>query len=338
MVRAEKELRMHLKSVSEKAFDIYCSETTSEIRNRLLREQPELRSNLTEFRKVLLSEIFFRAGNSIQDSKILASSAFNTFFEFRNKVVFFEGAINVLIALSEKYKVYALTNGNADVKMIGIDKYLSGAVSSAEVGVSKPSPEIFEVVLNKAGEEAKSCIHVGDDYEDDIVGANNAGIASRGRSVVDTDPEEMRRVVATHAFGPHYLAALTLPKMRTLGRGDIVMISSVATRSLGPNGAPYNMGKTAMEALAYTLAKEEREHGIRVNIVAPGLVDTDMGQRLIKAVQGVEDIRSLDQSMPFGRVCQPEDVANVVRFLVSDENSYLTGERLYCDGGGQLLR
>ena len=178
MVRAEKELRMHLKSVSEKAFDIYCSDTTFEIRNRLLREQPELRSNLTEFRKVLLGEIFFRAGNSIQDSKILASSAFNTFFEFRNKVVFFEGAINVLIALSEKYKVYALTNGNADVKMIGIDKYLSGAVSSAEVGVSKPNPEIFEAALNKAGVEAKSCIHVGDDYEDDIVGANNAGIAS----------------------------------------------------------------------------------------------------------------------------------------------------------------
>ena len=178
MVRAEKELRMHLKSVSEKAFDIYCSETTSEIRNRLLREQPGLRSNLTEFRKVLLSEIFFRAGNSIQNSKILANSAFNTFFEFRNKVVFFEGAIDVLTTLSEKYKVYALTNGNADVKMIGIDKYLSGAVSSAEVGVSKPSPEIFEAVLNKAGEKAKSCIHVGDDYEDDIVGASNAGIAS----------------------------------------------------------------------------------------------------------------------------------------------------------------
>ena len=178
MVRAEKELRLHLKSVSEKAFDIYCSATTSEIRNRLLREQPGLRSNLTEFRKLLLSEVFFRAGSSIQDSKMLANSAFNTFFEFRNKVVFFEGAIDVLTALSEKYKVYALTNGNADVKMIGIDKYLSGAVSSAEVGVSKPSPKIFEAVLNKAGEEAKSCIHVGDDYEDDIVGAYNAGIAS----------------------------------------------------------------------------------------------------------------------------------------------------------------
>ena len=178
MLRAEKELRVHLKTVSDKAFDIYCSETTSEIRSHLLRVQPDLRSNLTEFRKLLLSEIFFRAGNSIQDSKILANSAFNTFFEFRNKVVFFEGAIDVLTALSEKYKVYALTNGNADIKMIGIDKYLSGAVSSADVGVSKPSPEIFEAVLNKAGEEAESCIHVGDDYEDDIVGANNAGMAS----------------------------------------------------------------------------------------------------------------------------------------------------------------
>ena len=70
--------------------------------------------------------------------------------------------------------------------------------------------------------------------------------------------------------------------------------------------------------------------------MAPGLVDTEMGQRLVKATQGVEDIRNLDKNMPFGRVCQPSDVANTVRFLVSDMNSYLTGERLYCDGGGPM--
>jgi 3-oxoacyl-[acyl-carrier protein] reductase len=164
---------------------------------------------------------------------------------------------------------------------------------------------------------------------------NNAGIASRGQSVADTDPAEMQRVVACHAFASHYLAKLVLPKMRGLGRGDIVMISSVATRSLGAFGAPYNMGKAAMEALAFTLAKEERPHGIRVNIVAPGLVETEMGRRLMKASAGVKDLRELDQVMPFGRVCQPEDVANVVRFFVSERNSYLTGERVYCDGGGQ---
>ena len=255
--------------------------------------------------------------------------------------------------MSIKDRVALVTGGGRGVGK-GISLSLAAAGASVAVNYRRDEQSAAETVreIEALGGKAIAFSASVDDYEQNArmvanierdlgpvsILVNNAGIASRGRSVVDTDPEEMRRVVATHAFGPHYLAALTLPKMRTLGRGDIVMISSVATRSLGPNGAPYNMGKTAMEALAYTLAKEEREHGIRVNIVAPGLVDTDMGQRLIKAVQGVEDIRSLDQSMPFGRVCQPEDVANVVRFLVSDENSYLTGERLYCDGGGQLLR
>ena len=255
--------------------------------------------------------------------------------------------------MSIKDRVALVTGGGRGVGK-GISLSLAAAGASVAVNYRRDEESAAETVreIEALGGKAIAFSASVDDYEQNAqmvadierdlgpvsILVNNAGIASRGRSVVDTDPEEMRRVVATHAFGPHYLAALTLPKMRTLGRGDIVMISSVATRSLGPNGAPYNMGKTAMEALACTLAKEEREYGIRVNIVAPGLVDTDMGQRLIKAVQGVEDIRSLDQSMPFGRVCQPEDVANVVRFLVSDENSYLTGERLYCDGGGQLLR
>ena len=163
---------------------------------------------------------------------------------------------------------------------------------------------------------------------------NNAGIASRGLSVVDTDPAELRRVVATHAFGSHYLAKLVVPGMRRLPRGDVVMISSTATRGLAANGAPYNMAKSAMESLAVTLSKEERRHGIRVNIVAPGLVETEMGRRLVKATAGVTDMRTLDATMPFGKVCQPEDVADVVRFLVSDSNSYITGEKVYCDGGG----
>ncbi|MYE83091.1 MAG: SDR family oxidoreductase [Gammaproteobacteria bacterium] len=122
--------------------------------------------------------------------------------------------------------------------------------------------------------------------------------------------------------------------MREAKRGDIVMISSAATRSFGANGAPYNMGKAALEALAMTLSKEEKRHDIRVNVVAPGLVETEMGRRLVRATAGVQDIRTLDADSPFGHVCQPEDVANVVRFLVSDSNSYVTGERLYVDGSG----
>jgi NAD(P)-dependent dehydrogenase (short-subunit alcohol dehydrogenase family) len=171
----------------------------------------------------------------------------------------------------------------------------------------------------------------------DIV-VNNGGIASRGRDVVDTDPAELARVVATHALGPHHLCSVAIPHLRRRPRGDIVMISSVATLHHGAGGAPYNMGKAALEALAYTLAKEERAHGIHVNVVAPGLVESEMGRRLAKALAGVDDLRELDRHMPFGRVCQPSDVADVVRFLVSERAGYLTGERINVWGGGQDWR
>jgi len=163
---------------------------------------------------------------------------------------------------------------------------------------------------------------------------NNAGIASRGQGVEKTDPAELERVLRIHALAPHRLCQLVLPSMKTRPRGDIVMISSVATLHHAAFGAPYNMGKAAMEALAMTLAKEVRKHGIRVNVVAPGLVETEMGRRLMKATAGIDDLRQLDASMPFGRVCQPEDVANVVRWLVSDGAAYVTGEKINVWGGG----
>jgi len=165
----------------------------------------------------------------------------------------------------------------------------------------------------------------------------NAGVASRGRAVADTDPGEVERLLGTHAVGPHHLARCALPNMRMRGRGDIVMISSVATSHMSANGAPYSMGKAAMEALAFTLAKEERPHGIHVNVVAPGLVETDMGLRLARAMTGqkeMTDLRALDNASPFGRVCQPLDVANVVLWLCSDGAGYVTGQRIECDGGG----
>lgn len=167
---------------------------------------------------------------------------------------------------------------------------------------------------------------------------NNGGIASRGQAVADTDPAEMARVVATHALGPHHLCRLVLPGMRTCERGDIVMVSSVATSHNMGNGAPYNMGKAALEALAFTLAKEERRNNIHVNVVAPGIVETDMGVRLSKAMRGVKDLdmRTLDATSPFGRVCQPLDVAKVVLWLCSDGAGYVTGQRIECDGGGAL--
>jgi 3-oxoacyl-[acyl-carrier protein] reductase len=162
---------------------------------------------------------------------------------------------------------------------------------------------------------------------------NNAGIASRGLTVADTDPAEVEKVLGAHTIAAFHLCRATLPAMRTKHRGDIVMISSTATTFMPANGAPYNMAKAALEALARTLAKEEAGNGIHVNVVAPGLVDTEMGRRLVKGRMGIDDIHQLAPTSPFGRVCSPEDVADVVVWLASDGARYVNGQVIYVDGG-----
>ncbi len=161
----------------------------------------------------------------------------------------------------------------------------------------------------------------------------NAGIASRGLAVADTDSAELDRVMSTHALGAHRLINRLLPGMRAAERGDVIAISSSEVAEMRAGGAPYNMAKAALEALALTLAHEEVGNGIRVNIVAPGLVVTDMGAKLVQAKLGVQDASELDAEQPLGRVCRPADVARVVRFLVSPAAEMVTGQRIVVDGG-----
>lgn len=192
----------------------------------------------------------------------------------------------------------------------------------------------YRAQVEEAGELAAMAEAVLGDFGRIDVLVHAAGVASRGRAVVDTDPGELDRLLRIHAVAAHHLCRLLVPAMRRQARGDVVFVSSSAARLLAPNGAPYNMAKAALEALAVTLAKEERRHGIHVNVVAPGLVATEMGRRLAKAAMGVDDITDLDGRFPFGRVCRPEDVAGVVRFLCSEEAGYLTGQVVAVDGGG----
>jgi len=162
---------------------------------------------------------------------------------------------------------------------------------------------------------------------------SNAGVASRGNSVVDSDLGEARRLFDIHALGAMRFIKAVVPLMRQLIRGDVVVISSHATRIYRPLGGTYTMAKAALEAMALTLAREERENNIRVNVIAPGITDTDMGRRMVKARFGGEIREGVGKKMPFGRVAHPEEIAEMVRYLVSPEGSYITGQVIYINGG-----
>lgn len=161
----------------------------------------------------------------------------------------------------------------------------------------------------------------------------NAGVASRGNHLGETDPREMRRVLDVHLFGALHFAKALLPGMRERSRADVHFISSTSPFRAEAGHGPYATAKACLEALAMSMAKDERQHGVRVNVIAPGLVETDMGRRLVKATQGVDDIKEIYPEYPFGRVCQPEDIARLSAFLASEDGGYISGHVIHLDGG-----
>lgn len=166
---------------------------------------------------------------------------------------------------------------------------------------------------------------------------SNAGDAGRRMPVADTYPAELRRQMTAEPFSAARLAQRLLPQMRERPRGDIIVISSSELAHMRPGLAAYNMAKAALEALALTLAKEEIVHGVRVNIVAPGLVATDMGARWARAELGPGDAPALEEVQALRRALRPEDVARVVSHLVSDAAGFVNGRRLVVDGVGTML-
>ncbi len=230
----------------------------------------------------------------------------------------------------------ALAEAGADIALNYRRDEEAAAETVAAIQKLGRKAKAYSASVENFEEDQKMVADVLKDFGSIGILVNNAGIASRGQTVVDTDPLELERVLRVHAMAPHFMSKLVIPHMRKEKRGDIIIISSVATLHHAANGGPYNMGKAAGEALALTLAKEERKYGIRTNIVAPGLTDTDMGGRLAAARAGKKgmDIHELDATMPFGHVCSPEEVAAAVVYFVSDANPYANGQKLNIDGGG----
>ena len=155
----------------------------------------------------------------------------------------------------------------------------------------------------------------------------NSGVAARFAPVAATEPAEWRRVLGTDLDGAFWTARATIPHLLAR-KGVLLFISSIGADMAGAGGAPYHVAKAGVNTLTKVLAKEVASAGVRVNAIAPGIVRSDMGERLLR-FHG----EAILKGVPLGRAGEPEDIGRAAVFLASADSAWITGKILRVDGG-----
>ena len=158
---------------------------------------------------------------------------------------------------------------------------------------------------------------------------NLAGMQDRG-TLYEVDVDEWKRVMDISTTGILLGTRAVIPAMQDAGSGAIVNLSSMAGKFAGEYGSAYAMSRAGMLHFTRATAIQLAKFGIRANVVLPGWVHTPFTEH-IYAVESERDWRS--DRVPLGRWGEPEEVANAVCFLASDDASYITGSELLVDGG-----
>jgi 3-oxoacyl-[acyl-carrier protein] reductase len=200
--------------------------------------------------------------------------------------------------------------------------YRSGKDEAEEVAREAKGTAVQADVSDPA--EAKRLVDAAGDL--DIL-VNNAGVTRDGLLVRMSD-EDWRDVIETNLGGVFHTCRAAARGMMKRRAGSIVNISSIVGLHGNPGQTNYSASKAGIIGFTKALARELGNRGVRANVVAPGYVDTRLTQVI------ADDMRELMlANTPLGRFGQPEDIAGAVRFLCSDEASFITGEVLLVDGG-----
>ena len=219
-------------------------------------------------------------------------------------------------------KAIAIEMKNSGYSVIGTATSQSGADELNQIGIhgyvldlsSRNSIEQFWNKLNEDGFGISVLV-------------NNAGI-TRDNIILRMTDEEWEDIMNVHLYGTFQLSKRALKMMLKSRWGRIINISS-ASASIGNRGqSNYAAAKAGVEAFTKSLAKEVGKRDITINAVAPGFITTDMTLNN----DGVNEDYIIKE-IPLGRFGEPEEVANLVKFLCSDESSYITGQTIHINGG-----
>lgn len=172
-----------------------------DMRLQLAREQPELAHRVSELRTRGLRIAMQRADIADHAVEMLVEQAFTTFLHARHDVELFDDAEQILLELKRRYRLGAITNGNFDIARVGLDRFFDFAVNAERLERAKPHPAPFLHALSLANCATHECIHIGDDMENDVRGAQRLGIHTiwinrRGSPWAGEDPpsEEVRQL------------------------------------------------------------------------------------------------------------------------------------------------
>jgi len=156
---------------------------------------------------------------------------------------------------------------------------------------------------------------------------NNAGVTADGLTLAMAD-DDWRRVLSTNLDSIFYLSRAVARPMMLQRKGRIINLSSVSARRPNRGQANYAASKGGLEAFTRALAVEMAPKGVTVNAVAPGIIETDMSQRVRDAAA-----KEIKKSIPMRRFGSPADVAGLVAFLAGPDSAYMTGQVIGVDGG-----
>jgi NAD(P)-dependent dehydrogenase (short-subunit alcohol dehydrogenase family) len=156
---------------------------------------------------------------------------------------------------------------------------------------------------------------------------NNAGI-NKVAPFADVDPNDFLRIQQVNVFAPFLLCQAAIPAMKARHWGRIVNVSSIWGKVSKQHRAAYSASKFALDGMTVALAAEHSSDGIIANSIAPGIIDTELTRRIL----GESGTTALIAGIPIGRLGRVEEIARLVLWLASDENTYLAGQNISIDG------
>jgi NAD(P)-dependent dehydrogenase (short-subunit alcohol dehydrogenase family) len=241
-------------------------------------------------------------------------------------------------------KVALLTGGNAG---IGKATAIALAKQGAKIAIVARRAEEGEQALSeikKVGREAifiRADVTKAEDCQEMVtstvkafgkldIAFNNAGIGRAGKFVADVDEADFDAVMAVNVKGVFLSMKYEIPELLKAGGGAIINTSSIGGLIASQGQSAYQTSKHALQGLTKAAALEYAKLGIRVNAICPGPVRTPMVERWF-AMPGVQE--KILGSIPMGRIAEPEEIAQAVVYLASDNARFITGTSLVLDGG-----